>query len=219
MAPAGFCFYGGEMALEPTKKRAISFIDGQNLYHCAKEAFGYGHPNYDPLKLSQKVSNNNGWMLKQARFYTGYPPINIDPLWGAYWQKRLLAISRQGVKHFARELRVRTRQVTLNNGEIHDVKVCEEKGIDVRIAIDVIRLALDNEYDVAIIFSQDQDLSEVASEIKKISRTQDRWIKIASAFPIGNGTVNRRGINGTDWLPIDKVTYDCCIDERDYRPK
>jgi uncharacterized LabA/DUF88 family protein len=38
----------------------------------------------------------------------------------------------------------------------------EEKGVDVRIALDVIRLAHRAEYDVALLFSQDQDLSEVA---------------------------------------------------------
>ena len=50
----------------------------------------------------------------------------------------------------------------------------EEKGVDVRIAIDVIRMAHHQEYDVALIFSQDQDLSEVADEVKSISRQQSR---------------------------------------------
>jgi uncharacterized LabA/DUF88 family protein len=59
----------------------------------------------------------------------------------------------------------------------------EEKGVDVRIALDVIRLAHQREYDVALIFSQDQDLSEVAEEIWVIAREQDRWIKVACAFP------------------------------------
>lgn len=205
------------MPVEPARKRAVTFIDGQNLFHCAKEAFGYSHPNYDPLKISQCIANNNGWTLKQARFYTGYPSVSVDQMWGEYWQRRLLAISRQGVKHFARELRSRRKTVRLDNGELHETTVLEEKGIDVRIAIDVIRLALDDEYDVAVIFSQDQDLSEAASEIRKISKRQNRWIKVVSAFPIGSGTLNNRGINGTDWMPIDKAEYDRCLDLRDYR--
>jgi hypothetical protein len=28
-----------------------------------------------------------------------------------------------------------------------------------------------------------------------------------------------RGINGTDWIKIDRATYDACLDARDYRPK
>jgi hypothetical protein len=30
------------MPLEPQLKRAIAFVDGQNLFHGAKEALGYG---------------------------------------------------------------------------------------------------------------------------------------------------------------------------------
>ena len=48
---------------------------------------------------------------------------------------------------------------------------------------------------------------------------QDRWIKIASAFPVSPTCSNRRGINLTDWCPIDKASYDACIDPRDYRPR
>jgi hypothetical protein len=28
-----------------------------------------------------------------------------------------------------------------------------------------------------------------------------------------------RGIDKTDWVQIDRATYDQCIDARDYRPK
>lgn len=93
----------------------------------------------------------------------------------------------------------------------------EEKGIDVRIAIDLIRLAHRKSYDVALVFSQDQDLSEVADEIKVISGEQSRWIKMACAFPVSPASRNKRGINGTDWIRIAKATYDLCIDRRDYR--
>jgi hypothetical protein len=97
--------------------------------------------------------------------------------------------------------------------------LAEEKGIDVRIAIDVIRMAHRREYDIALIFSQDQDLSEVAAEIRVIAREQDRWIKVASAFPISPTSRNRRGIDRTDWIQIDRATYEACIDRRDYRPR
>lgn len=80
-------------------------------------------------------------------------------------------------------------------------------------------LALDEKYDVALMFSQDQDLSEVADEIKAISVLQDRWIQIASAFPVGPGTRNFRGINRTKWIEIDQSLYDACIDPGDYRPR
>lgn len=59
----------------------------------------------------------------------------------------------------------------------------------------------------------------MAREIRKIARHQGRWIKIASAFPVSPVTTNRKGINWTDWIRIDRATYDACVDPRDYRPK
>ena len=109
--------------------------------------------------------------------------------------------------------------MTLPDGTQHALLTGEEKGIDVRIALDVIALAHRREYDVALIISQDQDLSEVAEEIRAISREQQRWIKIASAFPQSPASQNRRGINKTDWIRIDRELYDQCIDRRDYRRK
>ncbi len=41
---------------------------------------------------------------------------------------------------------------------------------------------------------------------------------MACAFPMSPASRNRRGINKTDWIPIDRATYDSCLDRRDYRP-
>jgi len=63
------------------------------------------------------------------------------------------------------------------------------------------------------------DGQKVADEIRQIAKRQVRWIKMASAFPVSPASQNRRGINGTDWIKIDRATYDACLDARDYRPK
>jgi len=73
--------------------------------------------------------------------------------------------------------------------------------------------------DVALIFSQDQDLSEVPDEVREISMQENRWIKVACAFPTSPTCANKRGINGTEWIRIDRATYDACLDTRDYRLK
>ncbi|PYO57467.1 MAG: hypothetical protein DMD83_09095 [Candidatus Rokuibacteriota bacterium] len=44
-----------------------------------------------------------------------------------------------------------------------------------------------------------------------------RGIKIACAFPSSPTSRNRRGIDRTDWIPIDRATYDACLDRWDYR--
>jgi uncharacterized LabA/DUF88 family protein len=207
------------MPLEPAVKRAVAFVDGQNLFFAARQAFGHTYSNYDFPALASAVCTANGWNIEQTRFYTGIPDASDDPFWSYFWAGKLRTLSRQGVDVFSRALRYRNKIVKLPNGTNHAVLTAEEKGIDVRIAIDVIRLAHRNAYDVALLFSQDQDLSELCAEIRTIAKEQNRWIKIASAFPVSPTTKNKRGIPNSDWTRIDRTTYDSCLDARDYRPK
>ncbi len=205
------------MPTEPSLKRTVAFIDGQNLFHAARETFGHIYPNYDVQALAQAVCRARDWTLQQVRFYTGVPDRTDDAFWNQFWAGKLLALSRQGIHVYSRSLRYRNKRVRLPDGTEHTYLAGEEKGIDVRIAIDVIRMAHRGQYDVALIFSQDQDLSEVAAEIRTIAAEQGRWIKVACAFPLSPTTINRRGIEKTDWIPIDRATYDACLDRRDYR--
>lgn len=209
---------GARLRSEPAVKRTVAFVDGQNLFHAVRSAFGYTYPNYDVGALARAVCAAKPWQLEQVRFYTGVPDPGDDPRWNAFWAAKLLHMSRQGIVTFSRALRYRNQVVNLPGGSQHTFLAAEEKGIDVRIALDVIRMAHRNQYDVALIFSQDQDLSEVAAEVRVISEEQDRWIKVASAFPASPAARNRRGINSTDWIPIERALYDCCLDPRDYRP-
>lgn len=207
------------MAVEPATKRVIAFMDGQNLFRCAKNAFGYHFPNYDVHALASAVCQREGWELAEARFYTGVPDASDDPVWSHFWAAKLLQMSRQGIVTFSRPLRYRNKTFRLSDGTEHTVLIGQEKGIDVRLAIDIVAAAYHQRADVILVFSQDQDLSEVADEIRAIARRQDRWLKIASAFPFSPASTNRRGINSTDWIRIDRGLYDSCIDPRDYRPR
>ena len=203
--------------LEPALKRAFAFIDGQNLFHQAKDAFGYRYPNYDVAALAREVCRPFGWQTDEVRFYTGIHDAAAEPVWNSFWVNKTTQMGQTGVRVITRPLRYRNRVVRLPDGTEHTFLTGEEKGIDVRIALDVIAGARNRLYDVAIVFSQDQDFAEVASEVRTIAREQDRWIKIASAFPSSPTSHNRRGINNTDWIQIDRATYDRCIDPRDYR--
>ena len=170
------------MPPEPIDKRAVAFFDGQNLLHAARTAFGYTWPNYDPRALAAAVCGGRNWRLAQTRFYTGVPDAADNAFWNHFWAHKLAMLGRQGLHIYSRPLRYRNRRVLLSDGREHTFLTGEEKGIDVLIALDVIRMAHRREYDVALVFSQDQDLSEAADEIRRI-------------------------------------TYDACLDPRDYRPK
>jgi uncharacterized LabA/DUF88 family protein len=184
-----------------------------------KNAFGYSFPNYDVPALAQAVCLRQGWSLAECRFYTGVPSSLDDPRWNHFWTAKLAQMGTRGVATYSRHLRYRNQTVNLPGGGTTTVLVGQEKGIDVRLALDVVRLARENAYDVAVLFSQDQDLSEVSDEVRAISIAQERWIKTACAFPASPTYANTRGVNKTDWVPFDRALYDSCTDPTDYRRK
>lgn len=192
------------MAQEPLQERTVVFVDGQSLYYAAKDAFGYSYPNYDVKLLSEKICAVQSWTLKEICFYTGIPDMRDDKFWHNFWTNKLTYMGQIGIEVFSRALRYRNKTVKLPDGKSYTFLVGQEKGIDIRVALDIIRLAREKVYDVSLVFSQDQDLSEVAEEVRIIANQQNRWIKIASAFPVSPTSQNKRGINKTDWIEIDR---------------
>lgn len=170
------------------------------------------------VELARAVCQSQGWSLRKVFFYTGIPDPQDNRKWHEFWARKLAAMARQGVQVYSRSLRYRNQRVTLPDGSSHTFLAGSEKGVDVRLALDLTGAARRGELDVALVFSQDQDLSEAADEIRAIAGEQERWIKIACAFPSSPTSRNRRGINKTDWIRIDRATYDRCIDPRNYFP-
>ena len=204
---------------QPDQPAAVAFVDGQNLFHAAREAFGYDWPNYDPAALAERICRDKGWRLAQVRFYTGVPEAHDNAFWSHFWKTKLGAMDQDPQTYiYYRRLRYRSQTIRLPDGGEHSILIGHEKGIDVRISLDVLRLAVDRHYDVGLILSQDQDLTEAVEEVKAIARTQERWIRLASAFPLSETSVDTRGINKTDWIPVGRDEYDACLDPTDYRP-
>jgi len=219
-------------------KRAVAFFDGQNLYHGARDAFGIAYPNFDPLALARLVCRKKGWELVEARFYTGIPSKEQDIFWHEFWSRKIVnagqphEASKIGRKPlpktpppqdastlvvYCRELRYTNSYVRLPDGTTQLMAVGREKGIDVRIALDMVRLARERKYDIGILFSQDQDFSEVAREVKDLAAEQGREITIASAFPKNPNPQKNRGIMTTEWVLFNRRDYFTCLDPNDYR--
>ena len=67
------------MPIEPDARRAVVFVDGQNLFYAVKEAFGYTFPNYDIPALASAVCARRGLpgtLLSGVRpaLHAGGPP-------------------------------------------------------------------------------------------------------------------------------------------------
>ena len=204
----------------PSPCRVHAFIDGQNLFHSVRRVFGYEFPNYDPLRLAQAVTATTpDQKLVQVHFYTGVPPFNQSPRWSAFWSGKIRAMKDAGVRVVTRTLRYHPGPVLMRDGSIGTVPIPREKGIDLRIALDLLRLARHGEFDIGLLFSQDGDLAEVVREIRELRLEINRWIVVQCAYPHNPGSPGQsRGIAGTRHLPFDKGLYDTCIDLTDYFP-
>ena len=197
-----------------TLSRTIVFFDGQNLYHGAKDAWRpqppigfsiYSWPSYDVEKLAATlVSRVPEYRLTQIRFYTGVPDPNAgdnERSWHRFWTNKLRYLSNRGVEVYKGRVNP--------NGQ--------EKGVDVSIAVDLIRLTYEQLYEVAIIVSQDWDFGPAVRLAKQIAQKQSQNLVFESAFCVGPGTKSYRGIPGTTWVKIDQAMYYACYDPRDYR--
>jgi uncharacterized LabA/DUF88 family protein len=207
------------MSTEPQVKRAVAFVDGQALFFAARQVFGYQRVNYDVAALSLEVCRQQGWELAQTRFYTGVPLLEKNPTLYNFWTLKLMQMRRQGVHVFTRNLKYKQNTTGTHRGGYGEPTFTRrEKGIDIRLALDVVKLAHKKAYDIALLFSQDQDFSELVDDVAEIAKQQIRCIEVASAFPCSPEAPNKRGIDRTSWIEINRATYDACLDPQNYSP-
>ena len=187
------------------RNTAIAFFDAMNLFYDVKALYGYPYPNFDPLLLARAVSTELGCDLSESRYYSGIHSRRFNRWQHSWMVSKANALLADGVHVYTRPL-----QYIDGNPQ--------EKGIDLRLALDVVDSTLRATADTIIIFSRDQDFTELKPTIFNIARSQRRNIRLVSAFPVKEG-IRRRGIDGFDWFRIRKPIYDACIDPRDYRPR
>ena len=199
---------------EPTVKRAAVFVDGQNLLYSLREAFGVNYPNYDAKKLAERFCQEQGMVLSSVRFYTGIENEHINPFWYHFWRNKITKMEKDGITTFTRPLQY--RRVKDRTDPSKEFLAPMEKGVDIRIALDIVEELRTEQSDVITVFSQDSDFCEIAQEVRQVARKQNRWIKFVCAFPRGTNKYSR-GINGSDWYPFDENFYSHCTDPNDYR--
>jgi uncharacterized LabA/DUF88 family protein len=143
--------------------RACVLLDWQNIYACARDAFGLGerpsrYGNVDPSKLARLLTKRVDGELCGVRIYRGRPSNSKDPKAYAAWRSQTAeweAALGELLTQRYRDLRYRP------GGPI-------EKGVDVWLAVDLVRLAIEAAYDRIVVMSSDTDLVpaiEAAAEI------------------------------------------------------
>jgi uncharacterized LabA/DUF88 family protein len=193
--------------------RAICFFDGENLRLSAREAFGQDE-DVDPVALAEAVCSVQGWRVDGVRFYAGSPDPNRQPEESRSWTVRRSQLQSAGVTVFARRLQYTQKQQQMPDGTSVTVPRVKQKGVDIRMGLDVFEMALEDQFDVAVLFCRDQDLRELVPTIRRLAERSGRAIQLVSAFPTSQSRW-LRGINGMQWLWIDQATYEACLDRRD----
>jgi uncharacterized LabA/DUF88 family protein len=147
-------------------ERVAVFIDWQNCYHCAREAF---HDPNDPNSFGQlrpgalaqllAEKGNSQRTVVRIGIYRGQPNPRIDPRTHAAHSRQMEAWKAE----CGSILVPRTRALRYLNGR--PLSEAEEKGIDVQLAIDAMLMAVSGNCETVILATTDTDLLPVVEGI------------------------------------------------------
>lgn len=213
--------------VRPAILRVVVFIDGQNFYNDCRRTFRKGetHPH---LLAKEACSPAIGpdRQLVQVRFYTGVHTPNRNPGMNAYMTRRLEAMRAQGVHVFQRPLKYGLEWVEdkRNPGNFLQIWKGKEKGVDVKLALDLVMMAVEDRYDVAVVVSTDTDLDEAIEEVILMRPKLKRWFVVENAVCVGpKDTItgkyppHKRLKNAGRTIRIDDEMFQRIVDNTDYR--
>lgn len=142
-----------------TPLRLSLFIDGQNAYRRARAVF---FPNtqsgtdgqFRPMDLGRLVAGRGGphgvpCILSDVRIYSGRPDAKQDPHTYAAHRRQARRWASDGATVITRSLRYPQGWPAVP---------AQEKGVDVALAVDFVKLAIEGDYDVGVMMSTDNDL-------------------------------------------------------------
>lgn len=170
-------------------KRAIVFIDANNWYHNVK---GWFKPSdIDIKKLTDFISKEKKFNITKIYWYVSMPSIEDNELIYKRQRSFLGYLEKQGIKIITRKLqRLSNKEIVKKRQELLDswdlCKTCKpivessfldikdqnqkEKGIDVWIAVEMVKEALQNNLDCCILISGDADFVPALNLIKSLKK-------------------------------------------------
>ncbi|MEK7077646.1 MAG: NYN domain-containing protein [Patescibacteria group bacterium] len=149
------------------KNRVIVFIDGNNFYYKLRDIISgkseiFKLIDFNYQEFSENLTKDN--VLVEVRYYIGavkrqdgQNKEKSEKLY-ANQQKLLAKLQQQNIP------------AILGNLIQHPDKSFHEKGVDVRIAVEMIRLAHKNKYDIAYLLSSDTDLVPAVEEVRSLNK-------------------------------------------------
>jgi hypothetical protein len=145
--------------------------------------------------------------IREVRAYGGIPNRHVDLGTYSAHRRQMAEWERCGVTPIMRPLRYPPDW---------PASTAEQKGVDVQLALDVVVMGLQGEYDVAIIASTDTDLRPAIEGCHALGIADKCEIEVA-AWRHGRERkrIEVKGIHL--WCHyLDREDYDACHDSRDY---
>lgn len=194
-------------------ERAMVFVDYQNAYMGAREAFHrfearhwQGQVNPHALGTLLVKQSRRQRVLSGVRIYRGMPDPTKDPIG--------FTASRRQIEAWARTPNVRVITRPLRYPSTWPEARPEEKGIDVSIAVDFVVMAIQREYDVGILMSTDTDLRPA---LEAVFRLRAAHIEVAAWSSALGGNRHLRIRDRKLWCHwVDLNGYSQVQDRRDY---
>jgi uncharacterized LabA/DUF88 family protein len=131
-------------------ERVTIFIDGSNLYHCCKNEFGKASLDFE--KFVQLLVGDR----KLIRVYYYNAVVRREDGEQRYQKQQKFFAQLQKIPYFT----IKLGRLEKRNGPP------VEKGVDVNIAVDMLRYAYNDAYDTAILVSGDGDFATVVEAVK-----------------------------------------------------
>ena len=142
-------------------KRTIIFIDGSNLYHIIKGLFPDKKPNnFDFEKFVKYLVEDRNLI----RTYYYNVPLDIMQNLESYTKQQKFFDKIKKIPNFNFVLcRMQKRKI---DGKI----IYEAKEDDIHLAVDMVKLAYNDTYDIAILVSSDGDFVPAVLAVKEIGK-------------------------------------------------
>ncbi len=160
-------------------KKAIVFIDGSNLYFKLKEFRKKLNEdlrllNFNFRKFAEWLADDNE--LVEIRYYVGAVKRQINnPK-----SEKMYADQQKLLRRLQQQKVITTMGVLIR----HPDKTYHEKGVDVRLAVEMIRFARQNKYDIAYLLSSDTDLVPAIEEVQAFGKAV-QYVGFAKAQSFG----------------------------------
>ena len=157
------------------RERIAIFIDGSNFYHSTKKLKIADKINFQ--KLATELTEDRE--LINVFYYNSSLDISINS--EIYWSQQKFFNMLKKLPRF-KVILCKSRKAKRNGKFVYEVK-----GDDTHLVSDFVGEAYENLYDVAIIFSGDEDFVSPIKRVRKLGkRIENAWFSSTSSFNLRN---------------------------------